>query len=65
MMLAEVDIYRAAHVMMHEFGNKAEAEAERCLNRMFWRGDSDALFTWFRICRTIAVMRQTPSSLPN
>jgi len=64
-MLSDVDIYRAAHLMMHEHGNSAELEAARCADRMLGRGDRDELLTWFRICRTIAVMRQAPTGLQN
>jgi hypothetical protein len=64
-MLSDVDIYRAAHLMMHEYGNNAEREAARCADRMLGRDGRDELLTWFRIWRTIAVMRQTPTGLPN
>jgi hypothetical protein len=56
-MLSDVDIYRAAHLMMHEYGNNAEREAARCADRMLGRGDREELLNWFRIGRTIAVMR--------
>jgi hypothetical protein len=64
-MLLEADVYRAAHLMMHEYGHDAEAEAARCANRMLWRGDRDALLIWFRIWRTIAAMRLAPTGLPH
>jgi len=64
-MLSDVDIYCAAHLMMHQYGNNAELEAARCADQMLERGDRDELFTWFRIRRTIAVMRQAPAGLPN
>jgi hypothetical protein len=65
MMLSHTDIYRAAHVLMHEFGNDAECEAARCVNRTLWSGNHDAVLNWFRIWRTIALMRTTASNLPN
>ena len=40
---ADVDIYRAAHLMMHEYGNNAEREAARCADRMLGRGDREEL----------------------
>ena len=64
-MLSDVDIYRAAHLMMHEYGNNAEREAARCADRMLGGGDREELLNWFRIGRTIAVMRQAPTGLPN
>lgn len=48
-MLSEVDICRAAHLMIHEFSNDAELEAVQCANRVLWRGDREALLTWFSI----------------
>ena len=41
-MLSDVDIYRAAHLMMHEYGNNAEREAARCADRMLGRGDRES-----------------------
>jgi len=64
-MPSDVDIYRAAHLMMHEHGGDAELEAATRANRMLQRGDRNELLTWFRIWRTIAVMRQAPTSLPH
>ena len=64
-MLSHEDVYRAAHVLMHEFGNDAESEAARGISRTLGSGDRDAVLNWFRIWRTIAVMRTTASTLPN
>ena len=64
-MLSDVEIHRTAHLMMHEYGNNAEREAAKWAGRMLGRGDRDELLTWFRIWRTIAVMRQAPAGLPN
>ena len=38
-MLSHVDIYRAAHLMMHEHGDDAELEAATHADRVFRRGD--------------------------
>ncbi len=62
-MLREVDIYRAAHLMMHSHGDDAELEAAIYADRMLRRGNRDELLNWLR--RTIAVMRQAPKGLPN
>ena len=64
-MLSDLDIYRAAHLMMHVHGGDAELEAATLADRMLRRGDRDELLTWFRIWRTIAVMRQAPAGLPH
>ena len=64
-MLSDVDIYRAAHLMMHSHDGDAELEAAINAGRMLRRGNRDELLTWFRIWRTIAVMRQVPAGLPH
>jgi hypothetical protein len=42
MMLSDVDFYRAAHLIMHEYGHDAELEAARRANQMLAGGDQDA-----------------------
>jgi len=66
-MLSDVDLYRAAHLMMHEYGNNAELEAARCADRMLAWGDRDDLLVWFGIGRTIAMIRSQAftTGLPN
>ncbi|MGH7046821.1 MAG: hypothetical protein ACREE2_10610 [Stellaceae bacterium] len=61
-MLSTADVYRAAHLMLHTYGSDADLAVAHC-ERMMWQGSSDELLTWFRISRTIAVMRQMPSDL--
>jgi hypothetical protein len=56
-MLSDSDIYRAAHLMLHQYGDDAELEAAQCAGRTLQRGDREETLTWFRIWRTIAVMR--------
>ncbi len=51
--------------MMHSHGSNAELEAAIYADRMLRRGNRDKLLTWFRIWRTIAVMRQTPTGVPH
>ena len=55
---------RVAHLIMHSHGDDAELEAATHADRMLRRGHRDELLTWFRIWRTIAVMRQTPTGRP-
>ena len=66
-MISDLDILRAAHLMMHEFGRDAELEAANCIDRMRGQGDWDALLTWARIQRTIAILdlRAARTGLPN
>jgi hypothetical protein len=67
MMISDLDVLRAAHLMMHEFGGDAELEAANCIDRMRRQGDWEALLTWARIQRTIARLdlTRTPTGLPN
>jgi hypothetical protein len=64
-MISDLDILRAAHLMMHEFGGDAEVEAANYVERMRGRGDWNTLLTWARIQRTIALLDLTPTGLPN
>jgi len=66
-MLSDLDILRAAHLMMHEFGGDAELEVANYIDRMRGRGDWNALLTWARIQRTIAMLdlTTTPTGRPN
>lgn len=64
-MISDLDIYRAAHLMMHSHGGNAEHEAAKCADQMIERGDVDELLTWYRIWQAIAVMRQAPTGLPH
>ncbi len=64
-MISDLDILRVAHLMLHEFGRDAELEAANCADLMRGRGDWEALLTWARIQRTIAVLDLAPTGLPN
>ena len=64
-MLTKLDIFRMAHLMLHEYGSEAEDEAAKFANLMRGCGNWDALLTWTSIRQTIAVMDQAPTSLPN
>lgn len=66
-MLSYVDLYRAAHLLMHEYGDNAEREAARCADRMLAQGNHDGLLACFGIGRTIAMMRYQAftTGLPN
>ena len=64
-MITKLDMFRVAHLMLHEYGSEAEDEAARYAERMRGCGDWDALLTWTSIRQTIAVMHQAGTSLPN
>ncbi len=66
-MFSEIDLHRAAHLMIHEYGKDAEREALRYAGQMLARGDRDGLLIWFAIRQTIAMMRYRDfiEGLPN
>ena len=64
-MISDLDIFRVAHLMMHEYGGDAELEAARRADLMRGLGDWDSLLTWARIGRMIAVLDLAPTGLPN
>ena len=64
-MISDVDILRAAHLMMHRYGGDAELEAAKYADLMRGCGDRDGLLAWARIWRMIAVMHPTPTGLPH
>lgn len=65
MMISDLDILRAAHLMMHEYGGDAELEAANYVDRLRVQGDCETVLTWTRIQRTIAVLDLTPRGRPN
>jgi hypothetical protein len=40
-MLSDLDVYRAAHLMLCQYGDDAELEAAQCFDRMLRRDDHD------------------------
>jgi hypothetical protein len=64
-MISDLDILRVAHLMLHEYGTDAKLEAASCADLMRARGDWDALLTWARIQKTIAVLDLAPTGPPN
>jgi hypothetical protein len=66
MMFSHVDLYRAAHLMMHVYGNNAKLEAARYADQMLAWGDRDELLLWFAIRWTIGCdIWDSQAGLPN
>jgi hypothetical protein len=67
MMVSDLEILRAAHLMMHQYGGDAELEAANYIDRIRGQADWNTLLTWARIQRTIAALdlTVTPTGLPN
>ncbi|MBV8337486.1 MAG: hypothetical protein JO358_19005 [Alphaproteobacteria bacterium] len=64
-MLKRADVFRVAHLMLHQYGGEAEDEAARIADLMRDRGDWEALLAWTTIRQTIAAMDQASTGLPN
>jgi hypothetical protein len=62
-MISELDIYRAANLLIERHGADAEVEAARLADRMLERGDRDGELVWFRIKRAIVAL-QAPREGP-
>ena len=64
-MISDVDILRAAQLMMHRYWGDAELDAAKYADLMRGCGDQDGLVAWAKIWRMIAVMHPTPTGLPH
>ncbi len=64
-MISDLDIWRAAQLLIRKHGANAELEAARLQDLMLDRGDDEGWLVWQRIRRAIEVMRAPPSGKPN
>jgi hypothetical protein len=60
-MISELDIYRAANLLIERHGTDALIEASHLVDRMLDRGDTAGRLIWLRIKRAIEML-QAPSS---
>ena len=63
--IAEIDIRRAAHLLIRRHGTHAELEAARLADVMQDREDSEGRLLRLRITRAIEALHARPSSRPN
>src|SRR5215813_8602451 len=56
-MISELDIYRAANLVIKRHGGDAVIEAARMVDRMLERGDPEGRVLWQRIRRAIEVLQ--------
>jgi hypothetical protein len=64
-MISELDIWRAATLLIRKHGADAELEAAKRADLMLDRGDPDGQLVWFRIRRAIVELQATPVGRPN
>ncbi len=62
-LIPDLDIWRAANLLIRQHGEDAELEAARLADKMLDRGDRDGQLVWMRIMRAIAEL-QAPQSGP-
>lgn len=61
-MISQLDIYRAAHLLIDRHGANAVNEAATFIDLMLQRGDRDGVLLWYRIKRAIEWLQEPPST---
>jgi hypothetical protein len=64
-MVSNLDIWRAANLLIREHGDDAELEAARLQDLMLDRDDDEGRRVWARIRRAIEALRAPPAGLSN
>jgi hypothetical protein len=63
-MVSDLDIWRAANLLIRKHGANAELEAAKRADVMLDRGDDDGRLLWARIRRAIEALQALPSGRP-
>jgi hypothetical protein len=64
-MISDLDIWRAANLLITQHGDLAEIEACRLADLMLDRGDRDGELVWLRVRRAIVELQAPPVGSPN
>jgi hypothetical protein len=64
-MISDLDIYRAANLLIERQGADAVIEAARMIDRMLDHGDREGQLVWRRIRRAIEALQAPASGLPH
>ncbi len=64
-MISEIDIYRAANLVIERHGADALIEAARMIDRMLDHGDPEGQRVWQRIRRAIETLQAPASGSPH
>jgi hypothetical protein len=57
-----LDDYRAAQIIVEQFGNDAEQQALRHIDRLFETGDHDGVTRWMNVLTAVQELRRTQRS---
>ncbi|HJU16862.1 MAG TPA: hypothetical protein VJ770_10370 [Stellaceae bacterium] len=63
--ISDLDIWRAANLLIRLHGADAELVAARRADLMLDRGDRDEQLVWMRIMRVIAALQAPPKGQPH
>jgi hypothetical protein len=63
--ISDLDVWRAANLLIRKHGAEAELEAARLQDLMLDRGDDEGRLVWVRIRRTIEALQAPPSEGPH
>ena len=64
-MVPDIDIWRAANLLIREHKADAEIMAARRADEMLARGDLDGQLVWLRIKRAIGELQAMPAGKPH
>jgi hypothetical protein len=64
-MISDLDIWRAANLVIREHGTDAELEAARLHDLMVDRGDDEGRLVWVRIRRAIEALQAALRNKPH
>ena len=62
-MISDLDIYRAANLLIDRYGEGALTEAAQMIDRMLAEDDSEGRIVWRRIKRAIEALQMPASGL--
>ena len=64
-MVSDLDIYRAANLLILQHGEDAETFAAQRADEMLDRGERDGQLVWLRIKRAVAELQAASSGVPH
>jgi hypothetical protein len=64
-MISDLDIWRAANLLIRKHGADAELEAAKRADLMLNRGDDEGRLVWARVRRAIEALQAQPSGRPH